>query len=226
MLDIGCGTGGNLAYLARRAGSAGIDLSAVALSLARQRPLPPLAQASSLALPYADQTFDLVTLFDVLYHQWVTNDDQAIREACRVLRPGGWLLITDSAMPGLWSTHDEIYYARQRYTLEAVQAKLTGIGFQGGAFSYINALLLPVVVVTRLLERLVHTTEDDLRPLPNWLNSLLLGVRNLEIIWLCRGGRFPLGSSLVCLTQKPFKTPMARSPLAEKLSQMLELEQV
>ena len=204
ILDIGCGTGGNLAFLARWGEGSGIDLSPLALSLARCRRLPRLAQASGLALPYPAATFDLVTLFDVLYHRWITDDDQAVREAYRVLRPGGWLLLTDSALPSLWSVHDEIYYARQRYTLATVQAKLTEVGFEAGVFSYANALLLPIVVATRTLTRWLPTTEDvDVQPLPVWLNRLLIGVRGLETAWLRRGHTFPLGSSLICFTQKP-----------------------
>jgi hypothetical protein len=112
--------------------------------------------------------------------------------------------LTDSALPGLWSVHDEIYYARQRYTLEAVQTKLSRVGFKAGVFSYTNALLLPVVAATRIFIRWLPSTGDmDVQPLPDWLNRLLIGVRGLEAAWLRRGHTFPLGSSLICLTQKP-----------------------
>jgi hypothetical protein len=87
--------------------------------------------------------------------------------------------------------------------LETVQDKLGQIGFVGGVFSYINMLLLPIVVVERLFSRWFHIANDDLQSLPDWLNTLLLGIRNLETAWLSRGGRLPVGSSLVCLTQKP-----------------------
>ena len=43
-------------------------------------------------LPFEDTSFDLVTMFDLLEH--VEDDRTAVREALRVLRPGGWLLIT------------------------------------------------------------------------------------------------------------------------------------
>ncbi len=215
ILDIGCGTGGNLAYLSRWGQGVGIDLSAVALEHARRRDLHGLAQASSLALPYPDGAFDVVTLFDVLYHRWVVNDDQAIREAYRVLKPGGWLLVTDSALPSLWSTHDEIYYARQRYTLPVIKDKLTQIGFAGGVFSYTNTLLLPLFVAERLLARWFHIAADDVQALPGWLNTLLLGLRSLETAWLGRGRGLPLGSSLVCLTQKPGEREAAPQQPAE-----------
>jgi SAM-dependent methyltransferase len=208
ILDIGCGTGGNLAFLARWGDGFGVDLSPLALDLACRRRLPRLVQASGLALPYADQSFDLVTLFDVLYHRWISDDDQVVGEAYRVLRPGGWLLLTDSALPSLWSVHDEIYYARQRYILEAVRAKLSGVGFQAGVFSYANALFLPFVAATRLVTRWLPSAEVDVQPLPRWLNQLLLGVHSLEAAWLRRGHTFPLGSSLICFTQKPPAIPV------------------
>ena len=204
ILDIGCGTGGNLTFLSRWGDGVGVDLSPLALSLARERQLPGLAQASGLALPYPAHTFDLVTLFDVLYHRWVTDDDQAIREAYRVLRPGGWLLLTDSALPSLWSSHDEIYYARQRYTLDAVRAKLLEVGFGAGVFSYNNTLLLPLMAAIRTVARWLPLAGDaDVQPIPEWLNRLLMGVRSLEAAWLSRGHTLPVGSSLICFTQKP-----------------------
>jgi SAM-dependent methyltransferase len=204
ILDIGCGTGGNLIFLTRWGHGLGVDVSPLALNLARRRRLPRLAQASGLALPYPNDTFDLVTFFDVLYHRWITDDNRAIHEAYRVLRPGGWLLMTDSALPSLWSAHDEIYYARQRYTLAAIREKLTGAGFKAGILSYTNALLLPVVAAARIILRWLPLAGDvDLQPLPGWLNRLLIAIRGLEAAWLGRGGTFPLGSSLICLTQKP-----------------------
>src|SRR5512136_3383143 len=129
ILDVGCGTGGNLEFLAHWGHGVGVDLSPLPLDFARRRELPRLAQASGLALPYADGVFDLVTAFDVLYHRWITDDERALGECFRVLRPGGWLLITDSALPALWSQHDEIYHARQRYTLGDIRGKLCQAGF-------------------------------------------------------------------------------------------------
>ncbi len=114
ILDVGCGTGGNLQAMARYGRTFGLDISPIAVDFARRRPLPRLMQGSGLALPYANNTFDVITIFDVLYHRWITDDEDAMRELYRALRPGGWLLITDSALPLLWSSHDELYQARQR----------------------------------------------------------------------------------------------------------------
>jgi SAM-dependent methyltransferase len=204
ILDVGCGTGGNLEFLLGRWGcGAGIDLNPLALDFARRRNLPRLAQASALALPYPNNTFSLVTTFDVLYHRWITDDDRVVRECYRVLRPGGWLLLMDSALPSLWSRHDEIYYARQRYTLGEMQQILCRVGFRLRKLSYINAFLFPAVVAVRLLARwFPPANKADLCPLPGWFNRVLAGILSMEAIWL-RRGILPIGSSLVGLAQKP-----------------------
>jgi len=203
VLDVGCGTGGNLAFLSQWGRGVGADLSPLALDFARRRRLSPLTQASGLALPFPNNTFSLVTAFDVLYHHWITDDRQAIRECYRVLQPGGWLLLTVPALPGLWSRHDEVYCARQRYRLEELRQKLMRCGFRLEKLSYANTLLLPAMMASRLLARWFPSVSAfELRPLPGWLNGVLTGVLSLEAAWL-RWGTFPVGGSLVALTQKP-----------------------
>jgi SAM-dependent methyltransferase len=215
ILDVGCGTGGNLQALAHYGRPVGLDISPVAIEFARQRPHLQFIQGSGLSLPHPDDTFDVVTIFDVLYHRWITDDAQAMRELYRVIRPGGWLLLTDSALPLLWSSHDERYYARQRYTLSDVQDKLSQAGFIPRVCSYANMLLLPLFLLVRLTMDWLPVAKnvDQRGTFPEWLNRLLTQVRSWEAFWLRQGGTFPVGSSLICLGQKPLPLNFEGDPL-------------
>src|SRR5688572_28801414 len=93
ILDAGAGTGGNLRWLGRFGTAFGVDLAPEALHFCRERGLTTVARASVTDLPYRDSTFDLVTSFDVIYHLGVADDVAALREAARVLKPHGTLLV-------------------------------------------------------------------------------------------------------------------------------------
>jgi 2-polyprenyl-6-hydroxyphenyl methylase/3-demethylubiquinone-9 3-methyltransferase len=91
LLDIACG-GGLLAPHLAGSGyrHVGVDLSATAVPIARSHGITAV-RGDALALPFADATFDVVVAGEVLEH--VPDLDRAVAEACRVLRPGGTLVI-------------------------------------------------------------------------------------------------------------------------------------
>ena len=91
VLELGCGTGLILARVAEIAEKAvGIDLSEGMAQQARDRGLD-VHIGSVCDLPFEDDEFDLTYSFKVLAH--VPDIDAAVREAVRVTRPGGHLLL-------------------------------------------------------------------------------------------------------------------------------------
>lgn len=104
VLDAGSGTGGNLAWLQRYADPrhiVGIDYSSIALAFSETDARRRLAQASVMALPFADGRFDLVNCTDVIQHLPQDGADQrALQEFSRVLRPGGVALSADKRVHG------------------------------------------------------------------------------------------------------------------------------
>lgn len=91
VLEVGCGTGLLLDRVAPKVARAvGVDISAGMLQKAVERGLE-VAQADAAALPFEDASFDLVYSFKVLAH--VEQIDAALREAARVTRPGGHLVL-------------------------------------------------------------------------------------------------------------------------------------
>lgn len=89
VLDVGCGIGtyvGKLGELAERAYGIDVDPKRV-----REGKTGSLAAAVSESLPFPDGAFDVVLLNEVIEH--VRDDRATLVEACRVVRPGGHVVV-------------------------------------------------------------------------------------------------------------------------------------
>ena len=106
VLDIASGTCDLAIALARRAGAGNVvatDINHEMLAIGAQRLLQagfpcPVVEADAEMLPFADNTFDVVTVSFGIRN--MTHKDRALREMLRVLRPGGRLLVLEfSSIP-------------------------------------------------------------------------------------------------------------------------------
>lgn len=99
-LDIGCGSGKSTSSLIDMGYDVtGVDFSAEAVSICRDRFDARFEQGSVLALPFPDGSFDYITLIHVLEHVPDGDMPSAAYEVRRVLRTGGHVFIRDFA-PG------------------------------------------------------------------------------------------------------------------------------
>lgn len=93
ILEVGAGRGGLTALLYPNAQITNLDFNAsFAADAPNRQPNVRFVCADATALPLRDQSFDAVTMFDLLEH--VPDDRAAAQEALRVLRPGGVLLVS------------------------------------------------------------------------------------------------------------------------------------
>jgi SAM-dependent methyltransferase len=104
VLDVGCGDGAVTRLMTREgARVTGVECSptqlAPACALARDGDEDYLV-ATGEALPFADAALDIVVYFNVLHHVPVESQLQALREARRVLRPGGLLYVQEPVAEG------------------------------------------------------------------------------------------------------------------------------
>ena len=204
-LDVGCGTGGMLQELTTVAGSwVGVDAEPLALAFSRKRGLGRLAGGSVVALPFRDRVFDACLCLDLLYHRGVDSEADALAECRRVLRPGGLLIVTDSAFAWLRSPHDAAVHGARRYTRRELVETIRAAGFAPLFASYAYCLVFPAVAAFRLL-RAGHgdgrARGSDVFALPRVLNELLLGLQTVERA-LLRLTPLPFGSSVVCVARK------------------------
>jgi SAM-dependent methyltransferase len=201
VLDVGCGPGGTVALLGELGHRAiGLDVHSESLQAVRRaHPGSWVVQADGAALPFASETFDGVTIMDVLEH---VDDSAFATEVERVTKPGGWLLVTVPAMPWLWSYQDEVAGHRRRYTRRSVRRLLEAQGFEVRSLIPYQFFLFPLVVGARLLGRRRESVRERELDIPPRVNRLLGAIARAEVA----AGRvvtWPFGSSLVALCEKP-----------------------
>ncbi len=201
ILDVGCGTGGNLLDLERLGRAVGVDLAPEAMARWPARGVR-ATRASLLALPFPDRAFDLVTSFDVIYHAWVPDDGVAVEEMTRVLRPGGFLLVRVPALEILRGAHDDAVETRRRYTRRELVELVEAAGLSTVRSTYANSLLFPLLLARRTLDRALRREGSDVAFLPAPLEWLFKRLLFVESALLRRGGSLPVGASVIALARR------------------------
>lgn len=197
MLDLGCGSGANLKLLGEYGSVAGVDVSKQALLKVSERPSLGLVQASIEALPFLANTFDGIHLLGVIEH--VDNDMVAMQEAVRVCRHGGTIVLLTSALPILWSHHDEANLHRRRYVRSQLITLFALAGVKAEVLSYQNFFVFLPTLVVRIWQRFTCTSPRfDVGKPPEFLNQLLIALVRLEARLIGRIN-FPIGVDLVAL---------------------------
>ncbi len=199
ILDVGCGTGANLEMLAQFGDAEGVDVSDDALEFCK---LKGLKTQKGLAekLPYADETFDLVTALDVVEH--LDDDLAGLRDMFRVLKRGGKSLIFVPAFMWLWGVQDDISNHRIRYTKKQIVERLRLAGFEIERATYANITFFPPILIGRTLMKLTgFRPESENNITIGALNGIMGKIFSAERFWLKKAS-FPFGVSIVIVAKK------------------------
>jgi SAM-dependent methyltransferase len=202
ILNVGCGTGGTIRMLESFGQVLNVDVSDEAIALSRSHGFQ-AEKVTDHRLPYPDGSIDVVAALDVLEH--IEDDQAALQEWARVLRPGGFVLLTVPAYQWLWSDHDVALHHHRRYLRRQIARMSDQAGLRVGKLSYAIVFSLPLVVGFRLLNRMRGTAgagKSNYVAVPTWINRLFVGMLQLEAR-AHRMLRFPAGSSVLAVLRKP-----------------------
>ena len=192
ILEIGCGTGHNLAMLGGFGHVDGLELDDEARALSEQRlgrkvmssPLPELAGV-------ADRHYDLIGAFDVIEH--IDDDDAALASIAAKLKPGGKFVMTVPAHQWMWSAHDVVNHHKRRYSKRSLKQLVERSPMQLDKVGYFNSLLFPLAVAERAASKLRGKDSADVKLPPVPLNTALEKVFQAEGYLV---GRLPLPPGL------------------------------
>lgn len=197
ILDIGAGTGGDVDTLNKFGFVHVVDINQAALDLIPNELVLDKKCCDTCNLSYENNAFDMVVAFDVLEH--IKNDQQAVSEIFRVLKPGGFFIFTVPAYQWLFGTHDHHLSHVRRYNKAKIKNLLKNFNLITlGSWLF---FLFPFAAIARLLAKNTHKKNEAI---PNkFINWLMYRILNLENILIKRGFRFPWGLTIYGIYRKP-----------------------
>jgi SAM-dependent methyltransferase len=206
--ELGCGNGFVLACIEKAFPNlklyggevflTGLDFTSKRLSRAE------LFQMDARKIPFEDE-FEVMSAFDVLEH--IEDDEKVLKQMYRAVRQGGGIILTVPQHPFVWNRTDD--YARhvRRYTAQELRAKVEMAGFKVQRMTSFVSILFPLMMMSRLKDRLSASRFDPMSELKinNLLNTLLEKILDFERWIIGLGLSFPIGGSLLLVARKGAK---------------------
>jgi SAM-dependent methyltransferase len=211
ILEIGC-SGGPLIQALNERGYQdvhGIDISRDAIDLCRLRNIHKVFVMDGSLPAFKDGHFDIVIASDVLEH--IEDEEKALSEWNRILKPTGRLIVFVPAFELLWSKHDEANHHFRRYSKSELTRVLKKADFEITRSSYWNFLLFSPTSLVRLIQRICsnrwqNRRGDQLLEVNSILNEFLFNLIKAENVIL-RLVNFPVGVSIFATAAKNVTDP-------------------
>lgn len=203
IMDIGCGSGGNLDVLAEFGSVIGVEPSSILADRSRSRGVAIKIYESPAWQLDETRSVDLFTMFDVLEH--IEHDSDFLAKLKESASDKHALLLSVPACPFLFGEHDELLSHYRRYSTKMLNDCLVRAGYKSISVSYYMFFPFPAALAMRLLDKIkfrfgFRRESVDLGAVSPVMNYLLGQVLKLESA-LSEFVRFPIGLWLFVIAE-------------------------
>lgn len=201
ILEIGCGSGGNLSFLSKYGELYAMETDNIAIKNAKSKKICEVRKGTLPEnIPYG-KSFDIICLFDVLEH--IQNDKLSLQTVNKYLNRDGRIILTVPAYMFLWSGHDIASHHKRRYTTSQINQLLESTGFKKSYSSYFFSILFTILAPIRIIQKLLHrkNVRHDIRKEKRILNYLMIKIFSIESKILPYLS-LPFGVSIVAIADK------------------------
>ena len=202
ILDVGCSTGTNLRMLTNSGflNVIGFDRNPLTLNYVAAEDCTSLVIGDVCDLPFDDKSFSLILATDIIEH--VDDDKRAVEEMFRVLKTGGFMLISVPTFPSLWGPQDNLSHHKRRYRLAELLSLFNRDESEILSNFYFNFLLfIPILIVRKFLNlmQINFRSENEINTV--FVNKLLTKIFYLDVD-LAPFLHIPFGVSALVLLRK------------------------
>ena len=210
VMDVGCSSGFLLEDLRKHfpeVSLIGADyLTGLLERLSQKLTNIPLLQFDLRNSPLENKSLDAVTCINVLEH--IDDDQKALCEIYRILRPGGIAHIEVPSSPSCYDIYDEHLMHHRRYTMSGLIKKCRNAGFSVLHKTHLGAFVFPAFYIVKKRNRgfLKSSNEEKSKRVKAMISKtrssrVMQFVSRIELI-IGKYVSYPLGIRCVVIVQK------------------------
>ena len=208
ILNVGAATGATSEMLSKYGKVTSLEYDEFCCKFLKEKTGIEAINASLTELPFENNSYDMICAFDVIEH--IENDNKAVEEIYRVLKPKGKYFITVPAFQSLWSNHDVVNHHFRRYKKKQLNKLIENTNLKIDHSTYFNFWLFIPISITRFILNNIPRKKDsnlsgsdnEILQSSNIINRILYRIFHSEKFLLRINIKFPFGISILTIGYK------------------------
>lgn len=154
--------------------------------IATVNPNVPLIQMDLGNCPLPDRSVNVIVALNVLEH--IEDDENALRQIHRILKPGGYAIIEVPANPDLYDFYDKQLHHYRRYSMKDLCKKVYRSGFCVQKQTYLGVFIYPAFRFVKNRNKQIrhlNSTQDSVKDMIQfggpYLNAILCLLMKMEL---------------------------------------------